>query len=105
MSVKSAIAPVVVIKGVVTCADCDFAAVAMAALGLIAVQTAAARDFYVDNLAGDDLLDGGSPTSMGTGRGPVQTLAASSVAGEHRGSYLARQHRQAVSRIGHALRR
>jgi hypothetical protein len=38
------------------------------------VHRAIARDLYVNNLAGDDLLDGGSPTGRGSGRGPVQTL-------------------------------
>jgi hypothetical protein len=38
------------------------------------VHRAHARDLYVNNLAGEDLLDGGSPTGRGSGRGPVQTL-------------------------------
>ncbi len=35
---------------------------------------ARARDLFVNNLAGDDLLDGGAPESHSSGRGPVQTL-------------------------------
>jgi hypothetical protein len=38
------------------------------------IHRASARDLYVNNLAGDDLLDGGSPTGRGSGRGPLQTL-------------------------------
>ena len=51
-----------------------FASVVTAFLDGALVPRAAARDLYVNNLAGDDLLDGGSPTSRGSGRGPVQTL-------------------------------
>ncbi|HKD38408.1 MAG TPA: right-handed parallel beta-helix repeat-containing protein [Pirellulales bacterium] len=48
------------------------AVAALSAAGI--VHRASARDLYVNNLAGDDLLDGGSPTGRGSGRGPVQTL-------------------------------
>src|SRR6266446_3430618 len=43
-------------------------------LNVLASREAAGRDLFVNNLAGDDLLDGGTPQSMGAGRGPVQTL-------------------------------
>jgi hypothetical protein len=51
-----------------------FVAFLLAAASLLAPRGAAGRDLYVNNLAGDDLLDGGSPNSSGAGRGPVQTL-------------------------------
>ena len=51
-----------------------FASVFAAFWDDVLVPRAAARDLYVNNLAGDDLLDGGSPTGRGSGRGPVQTL-------------------------------
>jgi hypothetical protein len=50
------------------------AVVSLAAFGLVIANEAAARDLFVNNLAGDDLLDGGSPTGTEAGRGPVQTL-------------------------------
>jgi parallel beta-helix repeat protein len=43
-------------------------------LNVLAYREAAGRDLFVNNLAGDDLSDGGAPQSMGAGRGPVQTL-------------------------------
>jgi hypothetical protein len=51
-----------------------FALITLAAIGLTVGRQAVARDLFVNNLAGDDLLDGGAQTSAGTGRGPVQTL-------------------------------
>lgn len=53
---------------------CRFAAILLVAASLLAAREAAARDLFVNNLAGDDLLDGGAAVSTGAGRGPVQTL-------------------------------
>ncbi len=41
---------------------------------LVLASPAAARDLYVNNTAGDDLLDGAAETASGSGHGPVQTL-------------------------------
>jgi hypothetical protein len=56
------------------------------AVGALAASRANSRDLFVNNLAGDDLLDGGSPESRGSGRGPVQTLKQAlwlAVGGDH----------------------
>ncbi len=37
--------------------------------------TVAARDLFVNNMAGDDLFDGGAPTSADHSHGPFRTLA------------------------------
>jgi hypothetical protein len=50
------------------------ALISLATIGFVILSEAAARDLFVNNSAGDDLFDGGSPTSTGVGRGPVQTL-------------------------------
>jgi hypothetical protein len=66
--------------------------------------TAAARDLYVDNLAGDDLFDGASPTSADHGHGPFHTLARalkSAIAGDR--IVLAKTgapYRESVSLVG-----
>src|SRR5690349_11484553 len=47
-------------------------------IAILIVMTAsplAARDIYVDNLAGDDLLSGATPAPAVAGDGPVQTIA------------------------------
>src|SRR5262245_9502399 len=48
-------------------------AIALAIL-LIDVGPIAARDIFVDNLAGDDLLDGTLPTNTSPGIGPLHTI-------------------------------
>jgi parallel beta-helix repeat protein len=56
------------------------------AFGLLVARDAKGRDLFVNNLGGDDLLDGGSPESQGSGRGPVQTLRQAlwiAAAGDH----------------------
>lgn len=48
-----------------------------ATIGWVAIVAASAeaRDFYVDNVAGDDLFNGVSPTSGGSESGPCRTIA------------------------------
>jgi hypothetical protein len=51
------------------------AALALACGSLLAARPALARDLFVDNVAGDDLFDGGAARNVGHGIGPVRTLA------------------------------
>ena len=44
------------------------------AILLIGVGPTAARDIFVDNMAGDDLLDGTLPTNTSPGIGPMHTI-------------------------------
>jgi hypothetical protein len=53
--------------------------VALVSLAILAFITfasrpASARDIYVNNQSGDDLLDGSAPATSGSASGPVQTL-------------------------------
>jgi hypothetical protein len=47
----------------------------LVAFSLMLAAEAGARDWYVDNRAGDDRFDGAHPTPRGGGVGPFQTIA------------------------------